>query len=269
MNAITNPKYRLDKDHPVCFQGRIHYPIIAIRDFYDVKLGDRGGCVEGPDTLSHDGDCWIYEGAYVNTGAVVTEGAAVKDRAVVSHGAMIFGCAVISEDAVVGGGKIGGYAEVKGNAVVLGKPTIIDQAVITDNAIIKGSGYISGNALIKDEAVLIGNCNITGLSMVTGEVRDANLSWEASCSSMNDYFTITNVGPMHEKFIAFKQGNGKGVMIVHAMWTMEIDEFEKDMKSFYRAHENRGKDIIAEYEAILAYTRLKLVKGNEDAYQSS
>lgn len=269
MGIMANLKYRLDKDHPVSFQGKLHYPIIAIRDFHDVKMGDRGGCVEGPHTLSHDGDCWIYEGAYVNSGAVVTEGAAVKDRAVVSHGAMIFGCAVISEDAVVGGGKIGGYAEVKGNAVILGRPTIIDQAVVTDDAIIKGTGYISGKAVIKNEAVLIGNCNITGSSVVTGQVRDADLSWEASCASMNDYFTTTNVGPMHEKFIAFKQGNGKGVMIVHAMWTMEIDEFEKDIRAFYKSQGTRGDNIIAEYETLLAYTRQKLIQGQDYADKSS
>ena len=39
--------------------------IEALRDFANVKAGDKGGYVESEDNLSHRGDCWVYGDAKV------------------------------------------------------------------------------------------------------------------------------------------------------------------------------------------------------------
>ena len=39
--------------------------IVALRDFGDVKAGDKGGWIEKEENLSQDGDAWIYGNARV------------------------------------------------------------------------------------------------------------------------------------------------------------------------------------------------------------
>ena len=41
------------------------YRIRALRDFGGVKEGDLGGYVQSESNLSHDGDCWIYDDAFI------------------------------------------------------------------------------------------------------------------------------------------------------------------------------------------------------------
>lgn len=92
----------------------------------DVKAGDLGGRVEDTESLSHDGNCWVYpdglvrgdskvEGnakvyGTVQYDATVQDDATICARANVSSGATIGGDAVIAE-----GDWIAGSAYVKSN----------------------------------------------------------------------------------------------------------------------------------------------------------
>lgn len=53
-------KYRLLENDTITADGRTLYRIEALRDFVDVKKGDKGGYVESEDNLSHAGKCWVY-----------------------------------------------------------------------------------------------------------------------------------------------------------------------------------------------------------------
>ncbi|WP_412058013.1 hypothetical protein [Bartonella sp. DGB2] len=44
---------------------RTLYRIRALRDFGNVKAGDKGGFVENERNLSHRGDCWVNDNACV------------------------------------------------------------------------------------------------------------------------------------------------------------------------------------------------------------
>ncbi|GAA5112388.1 hypothetical protein GCM10023261_16890 [Bartonella jaculi] len=43
------------------------YRIRSLRDFGSVKAGDLGGFIEKEANLSHDGNCWVGDNAWVYT----------------------------------------------------------------------------------------------------------------------------------------------------------------------------------------------------------
>ena len=81
--------------------------IIALKDFHDVKKGEKGGLIEREDNLSQEGICWVYGNAKVYGDATV------------SGSAMVCGA---SE--VYGMARIYGYASVYGNARICGNVTM-------------------------------------------------------------------------------------------------------------------------------------------------
>ena len=103
-------KYRTEKDPKT---GLLR--IIALKDFSDVKAGDKGGLIETRDNLSQEGDCWVYDEALVKDNARVFGNAKVYGDAFVHGHAEISGNAQIYEKA-----EISGYIQVSGNAKVHG-----------------------------------------------------------------------------------------------------------------------------------------------------
>ena len=53
------------------------FRIVALKDFRDVKAGDKGGWVEKEENLSQDGNCWVGDFAEVTGDGRVTEDARV------------------------------------------------------------------------------------------------------------------------------------------------------------------------------------------------
>ena len=75
-------KYKLTEE-TTNMGNRTLYRIEALRDFSDVKKGDKGGFVEKEDNLSQSGDCWIYDDAMVYGKARVLDNAEILDNVVV------------------------------------------------------------------------------------------------------------------------------------------------------------------------------------------
>ena len=107
-------KYRLSEDDIITVGGRTLYRIEALRDFANVKKGDKGGYVEKEDNLSHNGNCWVYgkarvfEDAFVCGDARVYGKARVFDSAWVSGKAHVLGNAWVSGDCQIIDGMING-----------------------------------------------------------------------------------------------------------------------------------------------------------------
>ena len=81
-------KYKLT-DKTITFCGETLYRIEALKDFPNVKKGDKGGFVQSEANLSHHGRCWVYDGAKV------------FEKAFVCENAIVCGCAIVCGDAVV------------------------------------------------------------------------------------------------------------------------------------------------------------------------
>lgn len=106
MNDIEK-KFRLDNNDTIFFCGVKLYRIIALRDFSDVKAGDKGGYVEKEDNLSHYYKTWVSDNAKVFGNAKIFDNAMVSGDAMVSGNAEIYGDAMIS-----GNAKIFGDAQI-------------------------------------------------------------------------------------------------------------------------------------------------------------
>ena len=138
-------KYKLT-DESISFCGSELYRIEALKDFSNVKKGDKGGFVESEDNLSQHDDCWVYDNAKVFKGAKVYDNARVSGNARVFNNASVFGNAIVS-----GNAKIYGYAKFYGNAL------IYENAVVCENAEVYEFAIVDGNAMISGDATVVSN----------------------------------------------------------------------------------------------------------------
>ena len=69
-------KYELT-DEIKLYNGRTLHRIVALRNFGNVEIGDKGGWIEKEDNLSHAGFCWVYDNAQVYDNAKVCNNAKV------------------------------------------------------------------------------------------------------------------------------------------------------------------------------------------------
>ena len=143
-------KYKLT-DETINVNGKTLYRIKSLKDFGNVKKGDKGGFVEKEENLSQSGDCWVYDNAKVYNNAKVF------DYADIYGNAEIFGNAIVS-----------GKARVYGNAKVYHYAMVYDDAEVCDNAI------ISGNAEVYHDAAVYGNARVFGNAEICGKAEIAN-----------------------------------------------------------------------------------------------
>ena len=88
-------KYKLT-DETITYSGRTLHRIEALKDFGDVKAGDKGGYIEREDNLSQIGRCWVSGNAEVSGNARAYGNAKVFGNARVSGDAEVSGDASVS-----------------------------------------------------------------------------------------------------------------------------------------------------------------------------
>ena len=101
-------KYKLTEE-TINVEGTTLYRIEALRDFGDVKKGNKGGFIEKEENLSQNGDCWVY------------------------HNAVVYGNAEVYDDA-----KVFEDARIYGNAKVCGIAWVFDNAQVYGNTVVCG-----------------------------------------------------------------------------------------------------------------------------------
>ena len=138
---IFENKYTLT-DETIYVDGRTLYRIKALKDFGDVKKGDKGGYVESYANLAQNGDCWVADNAQVYNNAVVYDTALVYLDARVYDNAEVYGDANVYYNA-----KISGNAKVYGGAKVYG------DAEVCGDARVYGDARVNGEAHVCDEDV--------------------------------------------------------------------------------------------------------------------
>ena len=62
---MENKKFEFTEETKTTSRGVTVKRIVALRDFGDVKVGDKGGFLEKEENLSHDNDCWVCDKAQV------------------------------------------------------------------------------------------------------------------------------------------------------------------------------------------------------------
>lgn len=147
-------KYEFTNDKKTLATGEVLYRIRALRDIdrQSVKVGDLGGYVQNPKTLSQDGDCWIGGNAFVYGDSVVKDNAFVGRDAVVVKKSVIEGEATVSINAHVS------------SSVIKGIACVTDEVSVYQSTI-DGDSFLNGNATCE-------YCHITGKDVyITDKVK--------------------------------------------------------------------------------------------------
>ena len=128
-------KYKLT-DEKIEVEGKTLYRIEALKDFCEIKKGDKGGFIESEDNLSHEGNAWVYDDACVYDNAWVTDDALVYNNARVYNDARVYGTSCVYDDArVFGNSRVYGTARLTDDACVCGTARVYDNDWVYDHAL--------------------------------------------------------------------------------------------------------------------------------------
>lgn len=142
----------------IMYKRRRLHQIRLLRDCGGFVKGTLGGFIESESNLSHEGNCWVIDFAYVYDNAKVTGNARIFQNAQVFDNAWITGNALISGSAkVYGCAKVYDCAKIMGNAQIFGASSVTDYATVTDYAVVCDMAEVSDYAVIQDRAI-IGHC---------------------------------------------------------------------------------------------------------------
>ena len=144
-------KYRLLENDTITVGSGTLYRIEALKDFANVKKGDKGGYIESEDNLSHIGNCWV------------------------SDNAEIYGNARVYDNA-----KVYGDAEVYGDARVYDKAKVYGDAEVFGDARVDGNAWVFGDARIRDTADYYVGKNVWSSGRYFTYTR-SNKMWKVGC----------------------------------------------------------------------------------------
>ena len=174
---METKKYKLT-DETMTIYGRTLYRIEALKDFSDVKKGDKGGYIEKEENLSQNGDCWVYHNAVVCGNAEIYGKAKVFGHARVYGDAVVYGTARVYDNA-----KVYDYAEVYDKAWVYGNAEVFNNAQVYCNALVIDNARVYGKAEVYHNAKIFGNAEVFGNAEIRGD---------AEIASNSDYIVFKN-----------------------------------------------------------------------------
>lgn len=220
-------KYKLTDEY-ILQDGIKLYRIEALKDFRNVRKGDKGGFVENENNLSHNRNCWISEDAKVFGEARVYSNAKIPGNAIVYNNAMICGDAEIR-----GSAKVCDTAYVSGNTIVCGYAYVGGHAYVCGNACVCNDASVLGNTLV------CGHAHVGGCSTVYGK---AQVCSDAIIKSMSDYIVFKNWWSSGRYFTWTRSNN---------MWKVGCfyGTGEKLIAKAYKDSELSGR----EYERVVKY----------------
>ena len=157
-------KYKLT-DETINLNGAILYRIEALKDFGEIKKGDKGGFIESENNLAHEGDAWVSDNAHVYGDACVFDNARVYNNAFVSGYAQVYGNAFVYGNAwLYDNTRVCGYAWVADNARVYGDANVCDDSSVFGSACVYDNAHVYGNALVRGYACVCGDAEILNKS---------------------------------------------------------------------------------------------------------
>lgn len=200
-------KYKLLKHDTVKVNGHKLYRIKALKNFGVVKKGELGGYIEKEDNLSHEGNCWVDDKAWVHNNAKVYDNAFIHGYAKIFCNAEIFGDAEIYDNVwVYENAKVFGDAEVYNNTCIYGHAKVFGNARICKKSDIHENAEVFGNVLINDSFDITDN---------------------ACINSQNGYLLIKGIGLVDDDKLVFYKCADDSLMVHCKIYNGTLEEFEK------------------------------------------
>ena len=230
---MENKKYKLTGES-IAVEGKTLYRIEALKDFGEIKKGDKGGFIESENNLAHEGNAWVSDDV------CVYDNARVYDNAWVSDNSLVWGNARVYNNA-----RVCGNASVYGNACVFGYALVYDNARVCGNASVYGNACVFGYACVYDNAWVSGNGQVYGNARVYGDALvcgDACVCGDAEISTDADYIVFKNWWSSGRYFTWTRSNN---------MWSVGCfyGTGEELVKKAYKDTELSGR----QYERIVKY----------------
>ena len=161
---MENKKYKLTSES-IEVKGKTLYRIEALKDFGEIKKGDKGGFIESENNLEHEGDAWVSDYACVYDNACVFDNACVYNNASVSGYAQVYGNAFVYGNAwLYDNTRVCGYAWVSDNARVYGDANVCDDSSVFGSACVYDNARVCGDALVRGYACVCGDAEISNKS---------------------------------------------------------------------------------------------------------
>ena len=223
LKDVCNTKIHKYYDVKTCkTRTVVLHRIKALRNINrQVRKGDIGGWVHGPENLSKEGSCWIFDEAMCFGDAVVMHDAQVKHEATIYDNAVIGNRAIVTRKSVVREHAIvceyahisGDDVEVCGRAIINKGANVIGGAYVGGNAVVTDYAKVGANAKVLGESVICGSANVAGHAVVWGhatvkdhaqvyeyaKVKDATIGGKTKLTSnveVSGDFQITPEGEM-------------------------------------------------------------------------
>ena len=218
-------KYKLTEE-TINVEGRTLHRIEALKDFGNVKKGDKGGFIEKEENLSQNGDCWVYDNAVVYGNAEVYDDAKVFEDARIYGNAKVFGNTEVFDNA-----KVCGNAEVYGNAKVYDDALVCEDAQVYGYAWVSGDARVYGNARVFENATISSDANVCDNAMVRGKANvysHADIRGDAEITADTDYIVFKNWWSSGRFFIWTRSNNMWSVGCFYGTGKELIDKAYKD-----------------------------------------
>lgn len=209
-------KYKFT-DESINVLGRTLYRIEALKDFSNIKKGDKGGYIESEANLSQEGNCWVYDNAKVFINAKIFNNARICDNTWIYENAQIYSNAIVSGD-----------AQIFGDALVYGQTAVLNQVQIYGNARICDHTIICDHAKIYEDALIYGNAKICGNVEIKGDAKVYNNS---------DYIVFKNWWSSGRYFTWTKSNNMWKVGCFYGTGKELIEKAYKDSELSGREYE--------------------------------
>ena len=243
------------------------YRIKSLKDFGDVKKGDIGGYIEKEYNLSHDGNCWVFDNAWVSGNAKVYDNAWVSGNAKVSDDALVYDNAMVSGNAkVYDNARVSDDAKVYDNALVCGNAKVFDNARVLNNAKVCGDAKIYGNARVLNNAMVSGDAKVCGDAKIYGDAEvcgnakvsgNAEVYDGANVNSNDDYALVQCFGS-ENRSTTFYLDKDRNIHVVCGCFKGTLDEFKSKVK------ETHGNTYLAEEYLDIANLMEKRFKNREE-----
>ena len=239
---METKKYKLTEE-TIIVNDKSLYRIEALKDFSNVRKGDKGGFIENEENLSQSDDCWVCGDAMV------------YDNARVYDDAMVYGKAKVRDNAIIHNNAI-----ICGNAWVYGNADVFGDAVIGDNAVICGNAWVNGNAKVYENAKIYGNAKVSGNAAVFGdaevcgkaEVCDkAIICGNAIVANDSDYIVFKNWWSSGRYFTWTKSNNMWKVGCFYGSGKQLINKAYMDSELSGREYERVVRYVDKDYPEII------------------
>jgi carbonic anhydrase/acetyltransferase-like protein (isoleucine patch superfamily) len=205
------------------FTGRKLYRIEALKDFLEVKIGQKGGWVQQESNLAQEGNCWLYDDAKVWDDAKVSNDAYMCGRSQAHGFAKIQDQATMHDDATIWErAKLTGKAKASWRTRIYDYAYVGDNAQISDCAMIGGGAHITADVHVSGNAYVDGNARLEVYGMFIGGSTHINQPIENQMM----FLTIENVTDDFNSTITFMQSHNRKIFVSSNIFKGELAPFE-------------------------------------------